>query len=76
MQIGKLNKKKNKIENITMISEPKTAPSTVRPKLLLNVVLSGVVGVVIAIFAAFFTEYFQRMLRKEQSGKISSEVQN
>jgi capsular polysaccharide biosynthesis protein len=59
-KIEGLNRNKNFIEDIKLISEPKASISPIKPKKKLNVTLAGVVGFMLSVFIAFFAEYIRK----------------
>jgi len=71
--IESLKIKKQYIENIKLIQEPRSSIHPVKPKTQLNVTLAFVAGLFISIFLAFFIEYVQKM--KNYKGYSSSSTQ-
>jgi hypothetical protein len=64
VQIEKKGVKKNHLENIRVVDEPRASPSPLRPRTTFNIALAGVAGFTLALAVAFFFEYIRRPLKK------------
>ncbi|MFO8163898.1 MAG: Wzz/FepE/Etk N-terminal domain-containing protein [Desulfatiglandales bacterium] len=64
--IESLQIKKQSIENIKLIQEPRSSINPVKPKKKLNVMLAFVVGFFFSIFLSFFIEYIKNVPKATQ----------
>ncbi len=64
-EIENLKFKRDSIQNIQIIKQPKAGPSPIKPKTRLNVMLAGVVGLFLTVFLAFFVEYISKYRVRE-----------